>query len=106
VRFSGFTFRFEGCLSFRGILFVSRDAVYFLLRNEKYHHDVGLLAWRSSVRFEGIDLEFKDLMKSVSYCPTVVNFCSEVRGRGKRERERESHKEIEIFMIAANSRPC
>lgn len=29
-------------------------------------------------RFEGIDLEFKDLMKSVSYCPTVVTFCSEV----------------------------
>lgn len=32
----------------------------------------------STTRFEGIDLEFKDLMKSVSYCPTVVTFCSEV----------------------------
>ena len=35
------------------------------------------------VRFEGIDLEFKDLMKSVSYCPTVVTFCSEVRQLSK-----------------------
>lgn len=29
-------------------------------------------------RFEGIDLEFKDLMKSASYRPTVVTFCSQV----------------------------
>eukprot|EP00904_Undaria_pinnatifida_P003150 jgi/Undpi1/12836/HiC_scaffold_7.g02503.m1 len=34
-------------------------------------------------RFEGIDLEFKDLMKSASFGPTVVAFCSEEeRGEG------------------------
>ncbi|CAM9099296.1 unnamed protein product [Ectocarpus fasciculatus] len=43
-------------------------------------------------RFEGIDLEFKDLMKSGSYCPTVVTFCSE-DGRG--EGVANMHRELE-----------
>lgn len=29
-------------------------------------------------RFESFDSEFKDVMKSASFCPTVVIFCSQV----------------------------
>lgn len=41
---------------------------------------------KTCCRFEGIDLEFKDLMKSVSYTPTVVIFCSEVGTLGYRSK--------------------
>eukprot|EP00752_Nemacystus_decipiens_P011484 g10196.t1 len=43
-------------------------------------------------RFEGIDLEFKDLMKSASYCPNVVVFCSE---DGRAEGLINMHRELE-----------